>query len=273
MKKTEEAAGQKAVAANRRKSIQLAKPRPEHVQPIPEVAVQGTVPSPAELSKEIQRALDSVTDALFNFQRSSWNLALALAKLKFACQSENRQYLEVCKEHLQDWGFEKFSVSFISKMAQAGEYVSARNKVVTGDPKRLPSYSQVFPLYRFIDKNRPAKLLQKQWDELEAEVFDTDPAKRPCAATVRVRVAVLFAPPTPPANKGKADEAPSPGLPVEEVMPEAFSDWCKANFENGVLQIHRVRIAKMSADALASAIKASWKTLKDAKLIRIEVVK
>ena len=221
------------------------------------------------LPKKVAQALAKVRLAYLEGQQSDWALAIALAKLKGECEGAGLKYIEVCLKHLADLGFDSSSESRICKMTQAAEYVAAKNMAVPQDTSKFPSYLQVHPLSRFFKRPRRAEKIIPEWDALHGSVFNANPAKRPSASAIAKRVAELFAPST----SKKRVEKPQPGLPPEEVKAADFPDWFAKNSADGRLLIQRIRVPKLTPDALAVAIKANWRSLKAAKFIRVEVGK
>ena len=221
-----------------------------------------------ELPVEVSQAITEVKHAYRQFKHSAWTLVLAVGKLKAECEEHGLQYLTVVSDHLRELLNEGLSDTTISNMAAAAEYVTAKEITVPVDSVSFPTYSQVVPLKRFISKDKRAKKLKKQWDILHKKVFAADPVEQPSAREIAKEVSGLFA---PPKQKNNAPPVPT-GLEPEEVTAESASEWITKNDAGGKVIVHRVRVAKLSADVLAAAIKANWASLKDVRFLKIEVL-
>jgi hypothetical protein len=251
------------------------KPKVSEAAKLLKVPTATTVAQNDGLPPTVDAAVREVKTVYTQFKHSTWSLAMAVAKLKHECEENGLQYLKIVSTHLKEMYADGMSPATVSKLAAAADYVTAKKVTVPTDAATFPTYSQVAPLKRFLNKDKRAKKLQPQWDALHNRVFAADPKTQPSVKEVSKEVSNLFAPPKPatPRTTTAGDEAAvQTGLEPEQITLESIQEWFGKSAVDGRVVIHRVRVGKMTPDVIAGAIKASWASLKTAKYIKIEVI-
>ena len=264
---------EKALAAVEIKEKEDIEPLAAAESPVNDQAAEGSPgeepgDAPDKLSTAEKEALSRVRRAFHRCGKAGWDLAFALLDLQQACKAAGHKYLDVAQKHLADLGAKALSPSTITRMVQAADYLRSKGIEVPKDAKTFPTYSHVFPFHRSIASPERAKKVGEELEAIHRRVFDGAPVDRPASDEVRKAVAGLFAPPKP-----QGDQPPIQGLPPERITTENLSGWFRVAAPDGELTIYRLRVSAMSADALATAIRAHWRELETAKFVRIEVQK
>lgn len=221
------------------------------------------VPSP------VRKAISEVLAARKAGKGAIWHEVLACGHLHDACKAAGLKYLQVAKTYLQEEGSETLSPSRISGMVNTYKYL--REMKVNRVPANLtafPTYSQVLPLAKFVREPEWARARERGWEKLHKAVFHPDPKKRPSVARIKATMAELSRSRTGRRCSGSSES----GIPLEKVTKSNLETWFKALSYRGRLLIQPIRPAKLSLDAVETAIRANWKEVKAANLIKIEVL-
>jgi len=226
------------------------------------------------LPESIKKALEGVLKARQQGKGAVFAEIYATAVLRECAQAAAEPFLEICTAHLKEEGADSYSDSRVSVLLRAYDYlVEKKFKRLEDLPKDLakfPTYHQIAAMHPFIKYPIRAEAQKPEWDALHNKVFSPLPAERPTVKAI-VKAVVEILGPSRKKNGNKTEKSPTVTQTV--VKPENLSEWYATIAPTGTMTVAEITVAKLNAQALATAMEANWSSVKDAALLRVKVGK
>jgi hypothetical protein len=224
----------------------------------------GQVPQQEkDLPESVKHAVEEIRKYRLSGKGNLWAEAQAVLHLFEACEMDTLPYQKVAEKFLSNEGG-SFSSGRISMLLHAARYLKSKSIAIPEDVAGFPSIYHVAPMTRFLDRPKVAEKKKAAWEKLHDQVFGP-PENRPSVDEVRKQVGRLFAPPGP---RQEPDKKPPT---MREVKREGLEAWFGEVAPKGSFVVVEVPVAVAvpSAQVIAAALTANWKSVSKANLIKI----